>query len=166
MIEYCITKVKLLQINGVTPIMVFDGARLPMKRRIEDERKRQRQESRKAAEELLEAGEFQKANRKFNEAVEINFLMKYRLIQVIKSMGIAFLVAPYEADAQLAFMFQSKMVDIVVTEDSDLLAYGVTKVFFKMDLNGKGFEIDLVHLSQCESFKLPPAKKSVVFTMD
>jgi exonuclease 1 len=42
MIEYCITKVKLLQINGVTPIMVFDGARLPMKRRIEDERKRQR----------------------------------------------------------------------------------------------------------------------------
>jgi hypothetical protein len=39
------------------------------------------------------------------------------------------------------------MVDIVVTEDSDLLAYGVTKVFFKMDLNGKGFEIDLVHLS-------------------
>lgn len=58
MIEYCVTKVKLLQINGVTPIMVFDGARLPMKRRIEEERKRQRLESRKAAEELLELGEF------------------------------------------------------------------------------------------------------------
>jgi exonuclease 1 len=80
MIEYCVTKVKLLQINGVTPIMVFDGARLPMKRRIEDERKRQRLESRKAAEELLEVGEFHKASRKFNEAVEIDFLMKYRLI--------------------------------------------------------------------------------------
>jgi len=80
MIEYCVTKVKLLQINGVTPIMVFDGARLPMKRRIEEERKRQRLESRKAAEELLEVGEFQKASRKFNEAVEIDFLMKYRLI--------------------------------------------------------------------------------------
>ena len=52
------------------------------------------------------------------------------------------------------------MIDIVVTEDSDLLAYGVTNVFFKMDLNGKGFEIDLDHLSQCESFKLPPSKKS------
>jgi hypothetical protein len=58
------------------------------------------------------------------------------------------------------------MIDIVITEDSDLLAYGVTKVFFKMDLNGKGFEIDLFHLSQCESFKLPPSKKSVVFSMD
>jgi exonuclease-1 len=44
--------------NGVTPIMVFDGARLPMKRRIEEDRKRQRLESRKAAEELLELGEF------------------------------------------------------------------------------------------------------------
>jgi exonuclease-1 len=80
MIEYCVTKVKLLQVNGVRPIMVFDGARLPMKRRIEDERKRQRLESRKAAEELLEAGDLLKANRKFNEAVEIDFLMKYRLI--------------------------------------------------------------------------------------
>ena len=89
----------------------------------------------------------QRANRKFNEAVEIDSMMKYRLMQVLKSMGIGYVVAPYEADAQLAHLFNMKMVDIVITEDSDLLAFGVTKVFFKMDLAGKGFEVDMQHLS-------------------
>ncbi len=62
-------------------------------------------------------------------------------------MGIAYVVAPYEADAQLAYMFQEKLIDFVVTEDSDLLAYGVTKVLFKMDLAGKGFEVDMGNLT-------------------
>jgi 5'-3' exonuclease len=61
-------------------------------------------------------------------------------------MGIAFVVAPYEADAQLAYMYDSNLIDFVITEDSDLLVYGVNKVFFKMDLAGKGFEIDLEFL--------------------
>lgn len=46
----------------------------------------------------------------------------------------------------------------MITEDSDLLAYGVTKVFFKMDLTGAGIEVDLEHLDQCEAFKMPPNK--------
>jgi hypothetical protein len=37
--------------------MVFDGALLPMKKRISDERKKMRLESRGMAEELLEKGE-------------------------------------------------------------------------------------------------------------
>ncbi len=62
-------------------------------------------------------------------------------------MNVKFVVAPYEADAQLAYLFLSKKIDLVITEDSDLLAYGVTRVFFKMDTNGEGFEVDLKHLS-------------------
>ena len=40
-------------------------------------------------------------------------------------MGVEFLVAPFEADAQLAYMYKSGRADIVITEDSDLLAFGV-----------------------------------------
>lgn len=84
MIEYCVTKVKLLQVNGIKPIMVFDGARLPMKKRIESGRKKARLESRLKAEECLQNGEISKANRKFNEAVNIDSKMIYRFIQVLK----------------------------------------------------------------------------------
>jgi 5'-3' exonuclease len=47
----------LLQVNGIYPIIVLDGARLPMKKRIEQERKKARQESRLKAEEYLSKGE-------------------------------------------------------------------------------------------------------------
>ncbi len=53
-------------------------------------------------------------------------------------MNVEFYVAPYEADAQLAFMFISGRVQAVITEDSDLLAFGVKKCLFKMDVNGDG----------------------------
>lgn len=55
-------------------------------------------------------------------------------------------VAPYEADAQLAYLFMKEKVQMVITEDSDLLVFGVTKVFFKMDRAGNGIEVDLARL--------------------
>lgn len=53
-------------------------------------------------------------------------------------MNIQYVVAPYEADAQLAYLFKSGQADVVFTEDSDLLAFGCTHVFFKMDNLGNG----------------------------
>lgn len=40
------------------------------------------------------------------------------------------IVAPYEADAQLAFLSRTGAVDVVITEDSDCLPYGCKKVIF------------------------------------
>jgi exonuclease-1 len=37
-------------------------------------------------------------------------------------------VAPYEADAQLAFLDRSNMLDCVISDDSDLLAHGVRTI--------------------------------------
>jgi len=58
-----------------------------------------------------------------------------------------YIVSPYEADAQLAYLYHQKIVDVVITEDSDLLAFGVDKVLFKMDPSGNGDEIDLRNIS-------------------
>lgn len=46
------------------------------------------------------------------------------------------IVAPYEADAQLAFLNKSGIAQAVITEDSDLLAFGCKKV--QMLLNEHG----------------------------
>ena len=37
-------------------------------------------------------------------------------------------MAPYEADAQMAFLAKSRSVHAVITEDSDLLTYGCPRV--------------------------------------
>lgn len=39
-------------------------------------------------------------------------------------MGIDIIVAPYEADAQLAYLNRAKIADYVITEDSDLVLFG------------------------------------------
>jgi 5'-3' exonuclease len=43
---------------------------------------------------------------------------------------------------------------MVITEDSDLLAFGVRKVIFKMDKNGNASEINLDNIGQCELFEM------------
>jgi exonuclease 1 len=48
-------------------------------------------------------------------------------------MEVEYYVAPYEADAQLAYMYITGRAQVVITEDSDLLIFGVKRVMFKMD---------------------------------
>lgn len=55
-------------------------------------------------------------------------------MQALKREGVDFIVAPYEADAQMAYLALSGDVDAVITEDSDLLPYGCPKVSLTLQL--------------------------------
>ena len=55
----------------------------------------------------------------------------------LRVQKISFLVSPYEADGQLAFLSEYGMVDLVLTEDSDLIAHGVRSIIYKED-GGRG----------------------------
>lgn len=48
--------------------------------------------------------------------------------QAARARGVDCIVAPYEADAQLAFLSKQQLVQAVITEDSDLLVFGCKKV--------------------------------------
>lgn len=54
--------------------------------------------------------------------------------QALKSAEVEYIVAPYEADAQMAFLALNGQVHAVITEDSDLLAYGCPRVSLKWGL--------------------------------
>lgn len=67
----------------------------------------------------------------------------YLHLKVLKRENVCYVVAPYEADAQMTFLAISKQVDAVITEDSDLIAFGCPRVsfclFFWQVLLKKGF---------------------------
>lgn len=48
-------------------------------------------------------------------------------MQALRQAGVQLIVAPYEADAQLACLSRTGVVDVVITEDSDCLPYGCKK---------------------------------------
>ena len=52
----------------------------------------------------------------------ILLLQVREVIQVLNDRNVEYIVAPYEADAQLAYLFKTKSVDAVITEDGDLAA--------------------------------------------
>ena len=49
-------------------------------------------------------------------------------VQECRNAGVECIVAPYEADSQLAYLSKEQIVDLVITEDSDLLVFGCRKV--------------------------------------
>ena len=100
----------------------------------------------------MQAGDLNGANKKFIEAIEISSDIIQELIKVLKKMKVDFVVAPYEADAQLAFLNRNKIVDFIITEDSDLLMFGAENILFKMGTKGKGFSVDLAELHLCDAF--------------
>ncbi|CDJ30463.1 exonuclease, putative [Eimeria mitis] len=67
-----------------------------------------------------------------------------KVIAACRELGIRCIVAPFEADAQLAYLSRTNQIHSAISEDSDLLAYGCKRVMLKMDKEGK-----------CEVLRLP-----------
>lgn len=55
--------------------------------------------------------------------------MALQLIKECRKRNIDTIVAPYEADGQLAYLNIQNIADFVISEDSDLMVFGCKKVF-------------------------------------
>ncbi|KAH1250870.1 Exonuclease 1 [Glycine max] len=139
-IEYCMHRVNLLRHFGVKPILVFDGGLLPMKSEQENKRARARKDNLARAVEHESDGNSAAAYECYQKAVDISPQIACELIQVLKQENLQYIVAPYEADAQMTFLAISGQVDAVITEDSDLIPFGCPRIIFKMDKFGQGVQ--------------------------
>ncbi|XP_077470169.1 exonuclease 1 [Stigmatopora argus] len=148
---YCMKFVDMLFSFSVKPILVFDGRNLPSKREVEKARKLRRETNLQKGRQLLRDGKISEARDCFSRCVNITPAMAHDLIKVARARGVDCIVAPYEADAQLAYLTKAGLAHAVITEDSDLLAFGCKKVILKMDKQGNGLEIDQSNLGRCRS---------------
>ena len=96
--------IDLLLRHGVTPLMVFDGARLPAKAGTEASRGSGREQAKAQAKALLAAGQRERAMDFFHQAVDITPAHARQLILALRARGLSSVVAPYEADAQMALL--------------------------------------------------------------
>ena len=116
--------------------MVFDGADLPSKGGTEASRKSSRNEYRAKGMQALRMQNRAAAVEFFQRAVEVTPQMAHRVIKALRKLNVECIVAPYEADAQLAYLSNTGYVTAVISEDSDIIAFGAKVVLFKMDKEG------------------------------
>ncbi|XP_045148774.1 exonuclease 1 isoform X2 [Echinops telfairi] len=152
-VGFCMKLVNMLLSHGIKPILVFDGCTLPSKKEVEKSRRQRRQASLLKGKQLLREGKLSEARECFTRAINITHAMAHKVIQAARSQGVDCLVAPYEADAQLAYLNKAGIVQAIITEDSDLLAFGCKKVILKMDQLGNGLEIDQARLGMCKQLR-------------
>eukprot|EP00929_Paragymnodinium_shiwhaense_P008127 TRINITY_DN112069_c0_g1_i1.p1 TRINITY_DN112069_c0_g1~~TRINITY_DN112069_c0_g1_i1.p1 ORF type:complete len:817 (+),score=239.73 TRINITY_DN112069_c0_g1_i1:123-2573(+) len=148
-IHYFIKQCEVLRYHKIKPIIVFDGGRLPAKQAEEKRRQDHREAHRVKALDLMQSrdkGEVvsqREIDRACEAAIRITGQMISRLMGALEELAIDFIVSPYEADAQLAYMCRAGWIDCAISEDSDLLAYGCPNTFFKMTKEGDGDNIQL-----------------------
>lgn len=105
-----------------------------------------RKKFREEAESLYKAGKYDLAAKKYGESASVTADIIEQFINMLKEREIEYIVAPYEADAQLAYLSLNDLVSCVFTEDSDLLVYGCKRALFKMDQDGDGMEVCMDNL--------------------
>ncbi|EPX70482.1 exonuclease I Exo1 [Schizosaccharomyces octosporus yFS286] len=140
-IKYAVHQALMLQYYGVKPIIVFDGGPLPCKAPTEQKRKERREEAFKYAKQLWDEGKKSQAFAQFSHCVDVTPEMAAKVIAALKEHGILSIVAPYEADSQLVYLEKEKIIDGIITEDSDMLVFGAKRVLFKMDSFGNCVKI-------------------------
>jgi exonuclease 1 len=147
-------RVRMLMHFGVTPYIVFDGANLPSKAGTDSDRNARRAESRTLGLELLRLGKTSQAHQELQKAVDVTPEMAGLLIQELKRVGVKYVVAPYEADAQLAYLERTGVINGIISEDSDLLVFGARCLLTKLDQFGECVMIRRDDFTACREVSL------------
>lgn len=148
-INYIDNYVQLLKAHDVQLTIVFDGMKLPAKQVTHKERALRKQEARKLVEKALAKGDKSEARKQMLRCTEVKWDMIQQVLDYCKKEKLNYIVAPYEADAQLAFLNISHICDYVITEDTDLILYGCQKIIYKLDANGHCVLYEKAKLAKC-----------------
>ena len=139
---------------GIIPYIVFDGDYLPSKCLTEIERASKREESRKLGLELQRLGKTSQARLELQKAVDVTPEMAGQFIEKLKNLGVKYIVAPYEADAELVYLERKGIIDAILSEDSDLLVFGAKCLLTKLDQYGDCVEINRKDFTACRDISL------------
>ncbi|KAF8472832.1 PIN domain-like protein [Kalaharituber pfeilii] len=149
-VDFAMGRVKMLLHYGVTPYLVFDGDYLPSKAGEESERAARREVARKAGLELLKQGKSSQAYLELQKAIDVTPQMARHFIDALIEAKIQYVVAPYEADAQMFYLERMGVVDAIISEDSDLLVFGCKNLITKLSQFGECIDICREDFTKCK----------------
>jgi flap endonuclease-1 len=127
--------------NGIKPVYVFDGKPPDLKSDELKKRGERRSEANKGLAEAEAAGDQENIEKFAKRTVKVTKEHNEECQRLLKLMGVPFVIAPCEAEAQCAALAKSGMVYAAGSEDMDTLTFGSPVL--------------LRHLTFSESRKMP-----------
>ena len=110
--------------NGVKPVYVFDGKPPNMKAGEMEKRRKKRDAANAALDKAKEDKNFDEIDKQNRRLVEVTDNHVDDIKVLLNHMGVPYVVAPCEAEAQCAEMSKAGEVYAVATEDMDALTFG------------------------------------------
>ena len=153
-VDFAMGRVRMLLDFGVIPYLVFDGDNLPNKAGTNRERRKRRDESKAAGLELYKAGKLAQAHQELQKAADVTPYMARELIEALKKLDVRYIVAPFEADAQLVYLEEKGIINGILSEDSDMLVFGAKRLITKLNQYGECIEIERADFPLCKEVSL------------
>lgn len=123
--------------EGLKPVFVFDGKPSPMKMKTLTERKLIREKNEMSLEKAIMEGDSERIARLKRSINSITSEMVEESITLLKYMGIPFVKAPSEGEAQASYMSMKGDVQAVITQDYDSILFGARRVLRNFAIYGK-----------------------------
>jgi exonuclease-1 len=111
---------------------------LKAKAATEKSRSENKAANKELAMQMAEKGNDDDAKKYFTRALILRSKMIDLLVDILNALKIEVVVAPYEADAQIAYMVREGIANFAISEDSDLIAYGCPRLLMKLNWAGYG----------------------------
>ena len=132
-LSFPIKMLRMLITKGIKPICVFDGFHLKAKEDTEKDRQDYKRKNRELGHKYEKEENIEEAKKYYSRSLTLRSRMLDLFMDILIELGIEFIVAPYEADAQMTYMVKEGIADFAITEDSDLIAYGCPRIVMKLN---------------------------------
>jgi len=122
---------------GIKPVYVFDGEPPELKSETVEERRRIRQEAARKWEEALERGDLEEARKFAQSSTSLTDEMVEESKRLLEAMGVPYVQAPSEGEAQASYMARKGDVWGVASQDYDSLLYNSPYLVRNLTISGR-----------------------------
>ncbi|KAK4548989.1 Elongation of fatty acids protein 2 [Oleoguttula mirabilis] len=135
--------------NGIKPLYVFDGAPPKLKSGELAKRFQRKSEAQEAQEEAKETGTAEDVEKFSRRTVRVTREHNAEAQRLLKCMGIPYIIAPTEAEAQCAVLARAGKVYAAASEDMDTLTFNSPVLLRKLTFSEQRKEpIQEIHLDR------------------
>jgi flap endonuclease-1 len=113
---------------GIIPVHIFDGKPPELKLKRLEDRTRVKDAALKKISELDIESDSKVKEKLIKQTLGFSYNEMLEAKEIVELLGVPNIIAPEEADAQLAYLSRNDLVDYVASEDMDLLTFGTKKL--------------------------------------